>query len=319
MTNILGIHHVTAIAGDPQRNVDFYTGVLGLRLVKKTVNFDDPYIYHLYFGDESGSPGTLLTFFPWSAQARRGRRGTGQLRFFSFSIPNNSLGFWKDKLKKLRIDFNGQFTRFGEEGITVRDHDGFEFDLIESKSDSRAPRDNGFIPATFAIRGFHSVTLLESSDEQTSEFLTSTLEFHSVEQSNNRSRFRCSDEAGTIIDIVHQPETQRGTMGVGIVHHVAWRVPDDQTQLRVRETLINRGYDVTPVIDRNYFHSIYFHEPGGVLFEVATDPPGFLIDEAKDELGTHLKLPIQYELYRDELEKSLPPIHIAALKNIEAD
>ena len=307
--NILGIHHVTAIAGDPQKNVDFYVGILGLKFVKKTVNFDDPNTYHLYYGDEIGHPGTLLTFFPWSSRAHRGRKGAGQLTVFSFSIPYDSMGFWMDRLKRLNIQFDGPVARFGEEVITGVDHDGFQFELITSSSDIRPGWENGSIPSKFAIRGFHSVTLSQIEYKPTAEILSSSLGFRKLAETKNRFRFEVGNGgSGTFVDILLQPNVPRGSMGVGIVHHVAWRTPTDTLQLEVREILLKNGYDVTPVIDRNYFHSIYFHEPGGVLFEVATDPPGFLIDERKEELGTGLMLPKQYEVYRNVLENTLTPL-----------
>jgi glyoxalase family protein len=309
---LLGIHHVTAIAGDPQRNLDFYAGILGLRLVKKTVNFDDPYTYHLYFGDEIGHPGTLLTFFPWSAQAQRGTKGTGQIGVFSFSIPEDAVSFWMDRLRKNGVQLSKPSAKFSEEVINGTDHDGFQFELIASPDEKRDGWEIGAIPSKFAVRGFHSVTLVESSPEPTAEFLTSSLSFRKLSEEDNRTRYESSRGGGpgTFVDVLHQPDVQRGSMGVGIVHHVAWRTPTDETQLEIREQLVRDSLSVTPVIDRNYFHSIYFHEPGGVLFEVATDPPGFLIDEPKESLGTSLKLPAQYERWRNELDKVLVPLTI---------
>ncbi len=311
VNDILGIHHVTAIAGDAQANLGFYAGTLGLRLVKKTVNFDDPYTYHLYYGDEIGHPGTLLTFFPWSTQAHRGRKGVGQLITFSFSIPHDAINFWRDRLKQYNVQTAEPFSRFGEEIIAGIDHDGFRFELIASPPDNRTGYGQGNIPAKFAISGFHSVTLSEHEYEPTAGFVTLMLGFKKTIEEGNVTRLETGrGGSGTYIDIIRQSNGTRGAMGVGIVHHVAWRTPSDATQLGVRERLIKDGADVTPVIDRNYFHSIYFHEPGGVLFEVATDPPGFLIDEEKDKLGTNLMLPKQYESYRSDLEKSLSPLHV---------
>lgn len=312
--NILGIHHVTAIAGDPQANVDFYANVLGLRLVKKTVNFDDPFTYHLYFGDEIGNPGTLLTFFPWSSQAHRGRIGSGQLTVFSFSVAENSLGFWSDRLKQFDASVNAPSVRFGEEVLTAFDHDGFQFELIATKDDRHGWHDSA-VPGEFAIRGFHSVTLSEGAENLTADFVQARLGFRHVGAEGNRTRFETgAGGCGTIVEIVQQSERPRGHMGVGVVHHIAWRTPDASSQLLVREDLVKNYLDVTPVIDRNYFYSIYFREPGGVLFEVATDPPGFLIDESKEELGTNLKLPSQYKHMRSEIEHTLPSIHIPLFK-----
>jgi glyoxalase family protein len=309
--NILGIHHVTAIAGDPQKNLDFYAGILGLRLVKKTVNFDDPYTYHLYYGDEIGHPGTLLTFFPWSSQALRGRKGTGQITAFSFSISHDALGFWKDRLKRFNIQFDGPTKRFSEEVITTVDHDGFQLEIVASSMDDREGWESGGIPSKFAIRGFHCVALSQIEYESTAGFLITSLGFSKLAETENRFRFDVGDgRSGTFVDLLLQPNVPRGSMGVGIVHHVAWRTPTDASQREVRDVLLKGGNEVTPVIDRNYFHSIYFHEPGGVLFEVATDPPGFLIDERKEDLGTGLMLPKQYESYRNELENVLTPLRI---------
>ena len=309
---LLGIHHVTAIAGDPQKNLNFYGGILGLRLVKKTVNFDDPYTYHLYFGDEIGHPGTLLTFFPWSAQAHRGTRGTGQISVFSFSIPHDSVSFWIDRLRKDGIQISKSSAKFSEEVISGQDHDGFEFELIASPEEKRDGWENGAIPSKHAIRGFHSVTLSEAFSDSTGEFLLSSLSFRKSAEADGRTRYESVSGGGpgVFVDVLHQPDAPGGSMGVGIVHHVAWRTPTDATQLEIRQQLVRDSLSVTPVIDRNYFHSIYFHEPGGVLFEVATDLPGFLIDEPKESLGTSLKLPVQYESWRNKLEKALVPLSI---------
>ncbi len=309
--NILGMHHVTAIAGDPQANIDFYVNILGLRLVKKTVNFDDPFTYHFYFGDEVGNPGTLLTFFPWSSQAHRGKIGSGQLTVFSFSIPENSLGFWSDRLQQYDLS-TSRSIRFGEEVLTAFDRDGFQFELIAAK-DVRSGWLRGSIPGEFAIRGFHGVTLSEIAENPTAGFLQSRLEFRGVGVEGNRTRFETgAGGSGAIVEILHEPNMPRGFMGLGTVHHVAFRTETPESQLVIRQDLVRSGADVTPVIDRNYFHSIYFREPGGVLFEVATDTPGFLIDEPKDKLGTSLKLPSQYEHNRSEIERTLPAVHIPA-------
>ena len=318
--NILGIHHVTAIAGNPQRNLDFYVGVLGMRLVKKTVNFDDPYTYHLYYGDEAGQPGTLLTFFPWSGERRRGRKGANQLSSFSFAIPVAGVDFWTQRLKASKVDFSGPINRFDERVITAVDHDGFQFELVASSRKKRLSWDNGVIPPEFAVGGFHSVTISEREPNQTQKFFTDSMRFRCVAESGNRSRFEAGDGgSGSFIDLLSQTDAAPGSMGIGMIHHVAWRTPDDTTQLEVRENLVNAGLDVTPVIDRNYFHSIYFNEPGGVIFEVATDPPGFMIDEVKEMLGRGLMLPAQYEQYRSELEKILPPLYLPQVEKPVGD
>jgi glyoxalase family protein len=307
-----GIHHVTAIAGDPQTNVNFYAGILGLQFVKKTVNFDDPFTYHFYFGDESGQPGSLITFFPWSAHAHRGRAGTGQISAFAFSIPHGSVAFWEKRFRGHDILFDTGDSRFGEEIITATDPDGCRFTLVAARNDSRNGREGGEeIPAQHAIRGIHSVTLSESDIRSTSDFLISRLGFQFAGEEGNRHRFLMTGEnTGTCVDILHTPGEAKGTMGTGITHHVAFRAPDDEAQLIIRDSLAANGVEVTPVIDRTYFRSVYFNEPGGTVLEIATDGPGFLIDEPSDQLGTTLKLPPQYEAYRSDIEQSLPPVSV---------
>ena len=305
-SNIHGLHHITAIARDPQKNVDFYAAVLGLRLVKKTVNFDDPYTYHFYFGDDEGRPGSLITFFPWPADTRGGRKGAGQLTGFSFSIPRESIGFWKERLSAFNVACSISENRWGEEVLSATDHDGFQFELAASSGEGRAGSD-GPISSREAIRALHGVSMSVADVEPTVDFLTRTLGFRRNGESENRFRFEGNR---TFIEVLHEPHAQRGAMGAGSIHHVAWRTPDDATQLEVRNMLIDHGYRVTPVIDRNYFHSIYFNDPEGAIFEVATDLPGFLIDETKAMLGMSLRLPPQYEPYRAELERALPPITV---------
>ena len=306
---ILGLHHITAIATDPQRNVDFYTNVLGLRLVKKTVNFDDPQTYHLYYGDETGTPGSILTFFPWSSLAHRGRKGSGQASAFSFSVPKDSLEFWKARLTDLKVSFVEPLTRFGDQVLTILDHDEFEIHLVATDADARVGWSNGDIPASAAIRGFHGVTLSHQYLNPTAGFMQATLGAEKVPGEGNRHRFEIGEGgAGTYIDVLVQSDLRRGTMGAGIIHHVAFRTPNDAQQLKVRDSLSEAGHRVTDVADRQYFKSIYFHEPGGVLFEVATDTPGFMTDESKEELGTHIKLPPWLEDNRRSIETVLPSI-----------
>ncbi len=306
---VQGIHHVTAFAGDPQNNVDFYAGILGLRLVKKTINFDAPQTYHLYYGNEAGSPGTLMTFFPWTSRGWRGGRGTGQVGVTSFSIPDGATGYWTERLKQNNMRFTGPFTRFDEEVIVFRDLDGLELELVSSVVDARPSWDKGSIPSEYAIRGFHSVALWVEGYERTAGLMTETLGFRQMQESGNRFRYSAGNGGpGAIVDILCLPEESPGQMGVGTVHHVAWRVPDDEAQLNLRRELVKLGYNVPPVVDRQYFHSIYFREPGHVLFEAATDPPGFAIDEKLEELGTHLMLPPWLEKERAAIEQSLSPI-----------
>jgi glyoxalase family protein len=310
---IAGLHHVTAIARDPQANVDFYTEVLGLRLVKKTVNFDDPGTYHLYYGDEVGRPGTLLTFFPWPL-ARLGRSGAGQATVTAFSVPEGSLGYWMERLASRGVDHEAPRPRFDEEVLTLRDPDGLVLELVARAGDERAPwseERGGPIPAAVAVRGFYNVTLTEWNPAVTSDLLTGTLGFRLLGEEGDRLRFVTSAEgAGSRLDILAAPSAARGVISAGTVHHVAFRAADDAAQLAWLETLAERGLHVTPVQERQYFRSIYFREPGGVLFEIATDAPGFAVDEPVESLGTALKLPPWLEPSREQIEEVLPPIHL---------
>jgi glyoxalase family protein len=306
--SISGIHHVTAIASDPQRNLDFYTEVLGLRLVKRTVNFDDPGSYHFYFGDEDGSPGTLLTFFAWP-MAERGRAGVGQVTVTSFSVPEASLKFWEKRLIGAGLPAERSGERFGEEVLTFADPDGLKLELVGSPSvKPKHPWRAGSVPAEHAVAGFHSVTLCEQGYEHTVKVLQ-LMGFRKLAEEGNRFRFEVGDGGpGTCADLLCASEARHGRIAVGTVHHVAWRVSGDEAQKSWRQELVEHDLDVTPVRDRCYFHSIYFREPGGVLFELATDPPGFAIDESKQSLGEGLQLPPWLERHRKEIEQTLPPI-----------
>lgn len=309
-TDTIGIHHVTAIGGAPQRNVDFYAGLLGLRLVKKTVNFDDPETYHLYYGDGDGTPGSIMTFFPWD-DAPSGLQGTGQLTVTSFSIPESSLAYWTERLIDHGIRFEKPAQRFDDTVISFADPEGMKLELITSATDDRSPWKDGPVTAECAVRGFHHVTLSERDPERTTKLMTETLGFRQTEEDDGRYRFEAGDGGpGKTVDVVDGSRDSRGRMGVGTVHHVAFRADNDEHQLEIREEVERLGYDVTPVLDRNYFHSIYFREPGGVLFEIATDPPGFAVDEDPSELGTSLKLPPQYEPRRSHLENVLPELRV---------
>jgi glyoxalase family protein len=315
-----GLHHVTAIAGEPQQNINFYTGVLGLRLVKLTVNFDDPTTYHLYYGDGQGHPGTILTFFPWPG-APRGRIGTGQLSTTAFAVPEASLVYWRERLNARDTSYETAMSDFGEETLLLRDPDGLQLELV-STHNAAADRlwEHGPVPPEYAIRGFHHVTLSENGYERTAALLTETLGFREIEKHGNRFRYALPNAApSTMIDLVCAPESPPGRVAVGTVHHVAWRTPTYAEQERWRDTLIKREYDATPIIDRQYFHSIYFREPGGVLFEIATDPPGFATDETVERLGTSLKLPSWLEGARPELEKLLPRLELPHLGGGQAD
>ena len=308
MTGVLGIHHVTAIASDPQRNLDFYVGLLGLRLVKRTVNFDDPETYHLYFGDEVGTPGSIMTFFPWPG-ARPGRQGTGQVAVTAFAVLPRALGFWVERLVRHGIRFEGPTKQV----ISFKDPDGLMLEIVAHAGAEARPAwgEAPGIPREHAIHGFHGVTIWAEQGEATERVLVDTLGFRPVHEDGSTRRFAVGDGGpGTIVDVRSVGGFVHGAGGAGTVHHVAWRVPDDGAQLQMRERITQTGLDPTPVIDRNYFHSVYFREPGGVLFELATDPPGFAIDEPLAELGQRLMLPRQYEAQRAQIEAILPSIHL---------
>jgi glyoxalase family protein len=307
-----GLHHVTAIAGDPQRNVEFYLRVLGLRLVKRTVNFDAPDTYHLYYGDEVGTPGTILTFFPW-AGAPRGRRGTGQATTVSFSIPEASLGYWRERVAGAGVQAQAS-SRLDEDVLVLSDPDGLQIELVaRSDTDPRPPWARGPVPGEHAIRGLYAVTLTEHRADTTAGLLTDAMGFRLVDESGNRARFDTGDGgAGARVDVLDEPRGPHGHVAVGTVHHVAWRTPDDAVQLDWRSSLVSEGLNVTPVLDRRYFHSIYFREPGGVLFEIATDAPGFATDEPVETLGTRLQLPPWLESEREWIEQKLPPLTLPA-------
>ena len=309
-TLINGLHHVTTLAGDTQRNVDYYTDIMGLRLVKKTINFDAPDVYHLYYGDETGSPGTILTFFPYGSLPR-GRKGAGQLTYTAFSVPTAALRFWMDRLHEQNISYSGPHKRGSETYRRFEDYDGAGVELVFNDEDQRSGWDNGRIPTDYAIRGFHTVTLDESNPDRTINLLTETMQHTLVGEEQGRFRFKAgAGGPGNYVDVLHSPNAVRALQGAGSVHHVAFSTDSDETQLLIREQLTEAGFHPTDVLDRQYFHSIYFREPGGVLFEVATNPPGFAVDESVAELGTALKLPPQYESRRAKVEAELPQILI---------
>ncbi len=305
---LLGIHHVTAIASDPQKNVDFYAGVLGLRLVKQTVNFDDPGSYHFYYGDGAGSPGTLLTFFAWPG-GRRGRPGLGQVTAAALSIPPEALDFWRGRLTEHEVMVGEAETRFGETVLPFYDLDGLRLELVPAADDVRPGWTGGPVSAAHAIRGVHAVTLPERFVERTASLMTETLGFHAVHTDGDWTRYALGDGApGTFADVQAASGLSPGQIAVGSIHHVAWRTPDDARQEAWLSQISRLGLGVSPVMDRDYFHSIYFREPGGILFEIATDSPGFATDETPETLGAHLQLPAQYEADRAQIEANLPPI-----------
>ena len=307
---ILGLHHVTAIAGDAKRNHDFYTRVLGQRLVKKTVNFDDPQTYHFYFGDEVGSPGTILTFFPWGNRVHTGRRGTKQVTEVGLSVPQGSLDFWKRRLAEHNVIHNNIAEKFGEQYLTFLDPDGLKLELtVPDTPDSRSPWETAAVKAIHAVKGFHHITITTEKMDATARILTDVFGYRLSRQEVNRFRFATDAVAqAAIVDLVEAPGEAVGQVAGGSVHHVAFRVANEAVLMDFREKLVAMGLHVTPKIDRNYFYSLYFREPGGVLFELATENPGFATDETVAALGSGLKLPAQYESSRIQLEAVLPQL-----------
>ncbi len=315
-TYIAGLHHVTAIASDPQRNLDFYTDVLGLRFVKRTINFDDPGTYHFYFGDDTGTPGTLLTFFPWPG-ATRGRHGAGEVTATAFSIPAGSLSFWSERLLAKAVTFDDEQVRFGAKVLAFSDPDGMNVELVEQAEahPGTAPRYSD-VPAQFAIQGFYGVTMLLHRLPQSAQLL-GVMGFSQMAQEGNRYRFVSKGDAlGRFVDILVDDKAARGSQGAGSVHHIAFRTPDDDSQAEWRKILAPHA-NVTPVQDRTYFQSIYFREPGGVLYEIATDTPGFLIDEPVESLGESLCIPEWYEPRRSAIEARVAPITLHKASNAE--
>jgi len=309
---IVGLHHVTAIASDPQRNLDFYTEVLGLRFVKRTVNFDDPGTYHFYFGDDTGTPGTILTFFPWP-HARRGHAGAGEVTHTAFSIPHGSISYWETRLrdKGVLVERTGSRFNGAEEVLTLADPDGMKIELVaHAEPPATTPSRYADVPAEHALRGFFGVTLLERDLAKTDATLK-MLGFEPSASDGNRTRFvsPAGNSLGNHIDVVVDPNASYGHPGAGSVHHIAYRAKDDAAQLAWLEE-IKKHLEVTPVQDRTYFHSIYFREPGGVLFELATDPPGFGLDEPAETLGEALRIPAWLEPHRTAIEARLLPIEL---------
>ncbi|MGN6212441.1 ring-cleaving dioxygenase [Parafilimonas sp.] len=311
---VTGIHHVTALAGNPQKNIDFYAGILGLRLVKKTVNFDAPEVYHFYYGDEMGEPGSILTFFPYGNIAK-GRHGKGMLNTTSFSVPMSSFDYWQERLKKFNVNFKQPQQRFNNEAyIYFEDEDGLGLELVFNDKDERKGFSYGYIPIEYAVKGFYNVEIWEEGYERTAALLTEQLDHKLISEQSNRFRFAAQDAPGNYVDIICAPDSLRGLGGGGTVHHIAFATANKQSQEAVREKISQRMLNPTPILDRQYFTSIYFREPGGVLFEVATADPGFAIDEDKAHLGEALKLPEWYEPHRKIIEEAVTPVSFNAEK-----
>lgn len=310
MKKSAGIHHITAIVGHPQENVDFYAGVLGLRLVKQTVNFDDPGTYHFYFGNEGGKPGTIITFFPW-ANAYPGKIGAGQVGITTYAVPVGSLPFWRKRLERFQVSYT-DMTRFGESTLVFDDPHGLHLELVEREGGEVNTWTFGGVTPEVAIKGFGGATLLSALPERTAELLERTMGLEFVAQEGDIARYRSAADIGNVIDLKMTP-VARGSMGVGTVHHIAWRAADDQDQLDWKQHVEAEGYGVTPVRDRNYFNAVYFREHGEILFEIATDPPGFAHDESPETMGSELMLPSQYEPHKAQLEQVLLPFEIREL------
>lgn len=306
--NVPGIHHVTSITGDVQKCVDFYVGVLGLRFIKKSINQDVPDTYHIYFGDYLGTSGTAMTFFGWPDWPKQ-KAGSGQVTTVSFAVPKGSLDFWNSRLRKLGVNVS-QANRFGVDALALQDADGIELELVGDASDDRwVPWPDSPVDQAHAIRGFHSVTMTVAEAAATFDLLVETMGFRKTAQDGRRTRFETGQGGPhSILDVVESLEGPQGEESVGTVHHVAWRAADAAHQAEWRAVLVAAGRNVTPVIDRYYFKSIYFREPGGVLFEIATDGPGFTVDETAEALGTSLSLPPWFQVNRSTLDVTLPPI-----------
>ncbi|RRJ62566.1 ring-cleaving dioxygenase [Paenibacillus oralis] len=306
-----GIHHITAFASDPQKNVDFYSGVLGLRLVKKTINFDAPEVYHLYFGDEAGSPGSIMTFFP-TAGARRGRVGAGQVGVTVYAIPEGAMPFWRERLRKFGISTTDTH-RFGETYLHFRDGDGLQIELVERAAGPLSTWSFGGVPADKAIKGFGGAVLYSAAPGKTAGLLEHVMGLKKLGEDDFYARFKAEGDLGDVIDVNVKP-MEYGAGGAGTVHHIAWRARDFAEHEEWRERVAEQGYRPTPIVDRQYFHALYFREEGGILFEVATNPPGFANDEDSEHLGEKLMLPAWYEPQREAIEQNLTPIEVRVLE-----
>ena len=311
---VTGLHHVTAIASDPQRNVDFYTGLLGLRLVKRTVNFDDPSAYHLYYGDETGTPGTLVTFFYWPGQAARGRVGVGQMTTLTFSVAPDALDTWQVRLERSGVPVR-RMSRFDEEVLAFADPDGIPIEFVGVARDPRPGWTGAGIPAGAALRGLHTAVLTVRDASETAALLTPIMGFTPLGSEGKRTRYVVgAGGSGQLVDVIEDPSAPAGLGGSGTIHHVAFRVADDAAEQVMQQRLGEAGYHVSSVRDRNYFRSIYYRERNGILFEIATDGPGFAHDEPVASLGSELKLPAQFEPVRARITAALPELRPAAVR-----
>lgn len=306
-----GIHHITAFVGDAQRNADFYAGILGLRLVKKTINFDAPEVYHLYFGNEQGAPGTIITFFPWST-GRKGRIGGGQVGVTTYAVPVGSLDFWEQRLATYRIPVT-EVSRISESYLSFADYDGLRIELVEREEGAPSTWSFAGVPVEHAIKGFGGAVLYSTDPLKTADTLGHTLGMERIAEGDGYIRYRSTGDIGNIIDLKATPVPQ-GAGGTGTVHHIAWRAIDDAEQLEWGTLVQSHGYQPTPVQDRQYFNAIYFREEGGILFEIATDPPGFANDEEADALGLKLMLPAWFEPHRAAIEENLSPFQIREIE-----
>ncbi|MCZ8513739.1 ring-cleaving dioxygenase [Paenibacillus filicis] len=306
-----GIHHITAFAGNPQANVDFYASILGLRLVKKTINFDAPEVYHLYFGNEAGSPGTIITFFPFPG-SRKGRIGGGQVGITTYVVSPGSLGFWESRLESFGIAVT-KASRFSERYLQFEDNEGLRLEIVEREEGRGSGWTFGGIPAAHAIKGFGGAVLFSVNPQKTVDALEHLLGLSKVAEDGEYVRYRSEGDIGNVID-VPLAAVERGSDGAGAVHHIAWRAKDYDQHEEWRSSVEQYGYRPTPVIDRQYFNALYFREAGGILFEIATDPPGFAKDEPADRLGGKLMLPEWYEPHRSQIEANLLPIEVRELE-----
>lgn len=306
-----GLHHITAIAGPAQENLDFYAGVLGMRLVKRSVNQDDPGTYHLFYADAEGHPGTDLTFFPWP-QLAPPRAGHGRAMEVGLEVPEDSLAYWADRLTRYGTQSGRLEVRFGQKVLAFTDPHGLQVALVEHEGPRLfAPWDESPVPGERQVRGLFGAQLWEREAGKTGSFLTDVLGFEQVAEEQGWTRFRVPGTSG-VVDIRHTPDARPGMWGVGAVHHLAWRVNDEAHEMEMRSRIEEVGLGATPVIDRFWFKSVYFKEPGGVLFELATDGPGFAVDEEQAKLGETLVLPPWLEEQRTAIEQTLPPLNFEA-------